>query len=66
MFNIANIIVIFVIAIILGSAIAYILRAKKRGVKCIGCSSGGKSCGCPSAPKEDKETKEDKDASSDE
>ena len=34
------------LAVILGGAVAYIVRAKKKGVKCIGCPSGG--C-CPSA-----------------
>ncbi len=39
-----NVILIFLLAAILGGAIAYIVGAKKRGVKCIGCPSGG-SCG---------------------
>lgn len=39
-----NVILIFVLAAILGGAIAYIVRAKKRGVKCIGCPVGG-TCG---------------------
>ena len=39
-----NVVLIFVLVAILGGAIAYIVRAKKRGVKCIGCSAGG-SCG---------------------
>lgn len=38
-----NIIVIIIIAIILGLAIGYIIRQKKKGVKCIGCPSG-KTC----------------------
>lgn len=58
-----NIIVIGLIIIILGAAIGYIVKAKKRGVKCIGCPNGSKcasetaskcngqcsgcSCGCP-------------------
>ena len=36
-----NVILIIVLVAILGGAIAYIVRAKKRGVKCIGCSAGG-------------------------
>ncbi len=36
----ATIICIVVIVAILGGAIAYIVRAKKRGVKCIGCPAG--------------------------
>ncbi|MBR6537152.1 MAG: FeoB-associated Cys-rich membrane protein [Lachnospiraceae bacterium] len=36
-----NVILIAVLVAILGGAIAYIVRAKKRGVKCIGCSACG-------------------------
>ena len=39
-----NAILIFVLAAILGGAVAYIVGAKRNGVKCIGCSAGG-SCG---------------------
>ncbi len=47
-------IVIGVIALIVGGAIAYIIRAKKRGQKCIGCPDsktcsgkcGSYSCDC--------------------
>ena len=39
-----NVILIVVLVAILGGAISYIVRAKRRGVKCIGCSAGG-SCG---------------------
>ena len=39
-----NAIIVVVLVAILGGAVAYIVRAKKRGVKCIGCSAGG-SCG---------------------
>lgn len=39
-----NVILIFMLSAILGGAIAYIVIAKKRGVKCIGCPSGG-TCG---------------------
>ncbi len=39
-----NVILIFVLAAILGGAAVYIVRAKKKGVKCIGCPAGG-SCG---------------------
>ena len=38
-----NIIVIAIVAIVLGLAIGYIIRSKKRGVICIGCPAG--SCG---------------------
>ena len=39
-----NVILIIVLIAILGGAIAYIVRAKKRGAKCIGCPAAG-SCG---------------------
>ena len=46
----ANIIIIAILLIIVGAAIAYIVKEKKRGVKCIGCPSAGtchkRSCGC--------------------
>ncbi len=41
--NVVNIIVIAIIVAILGGAIFYIIREKKRGTKCIGCPAG-KSC----------------------
>ncbi len=40
---IANIIVGVIILLIIAGAIGYIVKAKKRGVKCIGCAAG-KSC----------------------
>ena len=36
-------IVVGVIALIIGGALAYIIKAKKSGVKCIGCPDGA-SC----------------------
>lgn len=36
-----NVIIIAILAGIVGAAVAYIVRAKRRGVKCIGCSAGG-------------------------
>lgn len=38
-----NVIVTIVILVVLGAAVRYIVKAKKRGVKCIGCSAAG-SC----------------------
>ncbi len=52
----SNIIVIFILALILGGAISYIVRAKKKGIKCIGCDSS-KSCNCTSS-KEDESSKD--------
>ena len=46
----SNIIVTFIIILIIGGVIFYIIREKKRGTKCIGCPSG-KSCDCSSPPK---------------
>ena len=42
----ANIISVLVLVVIVGSAIFYIIKAKKKGVKCIGCPAGGN---CPSS-----------------
>ena len=48
-----NILIIALVAAIVGLAIGYIHKAKKRGVKCIGCPSGcscsgscGENCNC--------------------
>ena len=48
--NPSDIIVIAVIALIIGAAAFYIIRAKKMGRKCIGCPdsktcASGKGCG---------------------
>lgn len=40
-----TIIAAIVLALILGAAILYIYKAKKRGVKCIGCPDSGKCSG---------------------
>jgi len=50
----ANFIAIVILGLILGFAIGYIVKSKKKGAKCIGCpyagechpKSGGKSCTC--------------------
>ena len=34
-------VIIAIILAILGGAIFYILRARKKGVKCVGCPNGG-------------------------
>ena len=43
-------VIVAVIALILGAAILYIRKAKKKGVKCIGCpdagACSGKCAGC--------------------
>lgn len=40
----ADFIVVVVVLLIVGAAITYIVREKKRGVTCIGCPAAGK-CG---------------------
>jgi len=48
-----NIIAIAVIALIIGGAVAYIIKAKKSGQKCIGCpdakTCSGSCSGCSSS-----------------
>ncbi len=44
-----NFIIVAIIAVIIGVALAYVIKAKKRGVKCIGCPDGAKcsgNCSC--------------------
>lgn len=40
-----NVVVIAVLLLVIGAAVTYIVRAKKRGVKCIGCPAGGSCAG---------------------
>ena len=40
-----NVIIIAVVAVILGAAIGYIIKEKKRGTVCIGCPSAGTCSG---------------------
>lgn len=40
-----NIIILAVLGLILGDAAGYIYKAKKKGVKCIGCPEGSKCSG---------------------
>lgn len=46
----ADIIILVILLVLVGTAVTYIVKQKKRGVKCIGCSSAGtcqkKCCGC--------------------
>ena len=42
-----NIIIIAVLVLVVGGALAYIIKAKKSGQKCIGCPYAGKEgCSC--------------------
>ena len=36
-----NIVVIAIVVLVLGSAIAYVIKEKKNGRKCIGCPNSG-------------------------
>lgn len=40
-----NVILIALLGLIIGGAAGYIYKAKKRGVKCIGCPNSGKCSG---------------------
>ena len=44
----ADIIALLVIAAVIAAAVAYMVKAKRNGAKCIGCPAGGS---CPSAAK---------------
>jgi len=63
-----NVVIVLVIVAIVGAAVAYIVREKKRGVKCIGCPyaqqcanrgkcGSGESCSgnCAESPKHGEE-----------
>lgn len=43
-----NVIVILILAVLVGGAAFYLVRAKRNGVKCVGCPAGGS---CPSVRK---------------
>lgn len=48
---VTNIIVLVILAGIIGGVVAYIIKAKKRGEKCIGCPYAkqcGGNCNCQS------------------
>ena len=56
----ADFIIAAIVILIVGGAIAYIVKAKKSGAKCIGCPSGGCcsekkgetcNCGCQTETK---------------
>ena len=47
--NMKDIIAIAILIVIIGAAVAYIVKAKKNGAKCIGCPSG---CNCCSGGEE--------------
>lgn len=41
----SNLIILAVVAVIVGAAIAYIVKEKKKGTVCIGCPSAGTCSG---------------------
>lgn len=43
--NFENVIIIAILALIIGGALGYIIKAKKSGQKCIGCPYGKNGCG---------------------
>ncbi len=45
----ADVIIVLIVLLAMAAAITYIIRAKKRGVKCIGCSAAG-NCSSKGAP----------------
>lgn len=47
----ADAIVIIILAILIGGAVAYIIKAKRSGAKCIGCPAGGSCPGSGKMPK---------------
>ncbi|MBQ9793692.1 MAG: FeoB-associated Cys-rich membrane protein [Clostridia bacterium] len=47
-----NIIVTVILVAILGGAIAYLIKARKSGQKCIGCPGGCKTCHCKDGKKD--------------
>lgn len=40
-----NVIVVIILLILIGGAVAYLIKAKKSGVKCVGCPAGGSCLG---------------------
>lgn len=40
-----DLVVLMVVLLIIGSAVAYIVKEKKRGVRCVGCSMSGQCAG---------------------
>lgn len=41
----ANVFIVLVLILVLGGAVAYIVKQKKKGVKCIGCPDSGSCAG---------------------
>lgn len=41
----ADFIIIMILVILIGAAVAYIIKAKKSGAQCMGCPAAGKCAG---------------------
>lgn len=39
-------IVVAILVVLVGSALAYIIRERKKGIKCVGCPAGGQCAAC--------------------
>ena len=50
-----NAIIIAVLALILGAAAIYLIRARKRGQACVGCPHSGSCCSCGCSSKKGKQ-----------
>lgn len=55
-----DIIIIIAIAIVIGAALFYIIRAKMRGEKCIGCPHSKECSGKCSCAKQEQKSNDDK------
>ena len=49
----ADVIVVVILQVIVGTAVAYIVKQKKKGVHCIGCPNGGSCSGMCGSKKEE-------------
>ena len=47
----ADVMILIILALLIGGAVTYMIRAKRRGVKCIGCPAGGACPGSVKIPK---------------
>ena len=44
--SMTDFVIVMILVMIVGLAVTYMVKAKKRGDKCIGCPSGGSCCSC--------------------
>ncbi len=45
MMNAIDYLILVIVAVILGAALLYLRKARKKGIKCIGCPDGAKCSG---------------------